>query len=229
MTRTYLTLMTAVIALALGSVSQAAMTASIETSISNTVIDTTSLNTDRWDVKSDRQQTQTFTLDSATDVDAFAFFVNRGGSFVDAEGTSLKVFEVSAVDGDPLNITNTLLDEALPVGFDFTGDDKLLVLDIDDLNLAAGSYAVQLNSTGSFPFVRWKHDLAVDDQGDPLDPDSYTGGAAYYDDGGGSLVPGGGNSGDPNDRAFAVIAVPEPASVALLGLGGLALLRRRSA
>ncbi|MFW5732470.1 MAG: PEP-CTERM sorting domain-containing protein [Planctomycetota bacterium] len=170
------------------------------------------------DVKSNRQLTQTFSIGETFILDKFYVGVNK----LDAGETfDLRIFEVSDPESTSLSVTGSDLvnitglstpdtvssgtgaasTDVIGVEFDLTGT--------DEITLQSGMfYGIQLNRTDSDECFAWAWNGS----------DGFSGGAAYQD---GSKVVN-----PDNDLAFALVA-PEPATMGLLAIGGLAMLRRR--
>jgi len=164
--------------------------------------------------KDDRNITQTFTLDGAVDVDAFVLNIHRA---LDGASVTFRLFEVSNPDTDPFVAGTQLASEA----YTFTTADEsatadvggnrtfsLLTWDITNINLAAGSYAVQIDGPDvPNAAIVWS-----------TTTDNIAGGSFYRD---GNVRNNGGST-----AALGVVEVPEPASLVLLGLGSLCLMGR---
>lgn len=183
-----------------------------------------STNTTRLGSKSNRDNTQSFTLDTAINVDKFIMSVNaaREGSTV-----TFRLFEVpGSTTGGVLVLGTEVLSEAYTftaadaaattgVSDDGVGTDNLLTWDITDTVLAAGNYALQFDDDGTSDLsVGWRASSSS----------KYAGGAAYrlFGEGEDDEL-----SVRAQDATLGIVAVPEPASLALLGLGGLCMLGRK--
>jgi len=183
-------------------------------------------NSTRLGSKSNRDNTQSFTLDTAIHVDKFVMSVNaaRDGSTV-----TFRLFEVpGSATGSTLVLGTEILSEAYTftaadaaattgVSDDGVGTDNLLTWDITNTVLAAGKYALQFDDDGT-------GDLSVGWRASSTGTNKYDDGAAYRLFG----------EGDDNelsvrdqDATLGIVAVPEPASVLLLGLGSLCMLGRK--
>ncbi|HAU37323.1 MAG TPA: hypothetical protein DCX07_06350 [Phycisphaerales bacterium] len=166
---------------------------------------------------------QTITVGaSSLTLDKLAFVVNTTTNY--SATMTLSIFAVA----DPLaQGFNKNTANLLPGGGSFTfasatsTTNGILTLDLtgtDEITLAANtSYVLQMTKVSATSNPAFRYFTATDNASS-----AYTGGAFYYNS---NYVT---NSG--SDAAFAVFAVPEPATVSLLVLGGLgALLRRKRA
>ena len=179
--------------------------------------------------KNNRDNTQSFQLASAIDVDKFVLSVNaaREGSTV-----TFRLFEVpGSTTADPLVLGTEVRSEAYTftaadatatggVSDDGVGTDNLLTWDFSEVvTLNPGGYALQIDGPVTGPasgvYVRWR---ATGDAAGDL----YSDGRVYRD-GLASAFAG------TVDTAFGIVAIPEPSVLPLLviGVGFLRLGRRR--
>ena len=175
------------------------------------------------DVKDNRQLTQTFQVSTGFKVDKF--YIDAGG-IAAGQSFTLRIFEVAdtnagmansiptAVGMDLLNITGTT-GTATGSGileFDLTGADEITLAALT----GPAGYALQFNQTsGTKPFS-WLYSLPTDSG-----TDLYTEGRGYAT----VFSPESVHSKD--DFTLALVAVPEPTSALLLGLGAIVMLGNR--
>jgi len=192
-----------------------------------------------------KMEAQTFTASANATLAAVAFNY-RGGGTQGAQFT-VKIYDITPTASNavsytpgaafPLVLSGTF---AQPAGI---GGSRLLLLTFDDaLALTAGSvYAVELQQVNDDAFLGTGMYVV---RGGGNDPQTADGGAAYNvgstQDGNGNGVFGAQDlyearnilaswaSPTFRDFSFAAYATPEPATICMLGLGGLALLRKRS-
>jgi hypothetical protein len=156
-------------------------------------------------IKSNRNAHQTFTISAATTLDKIYVQVS---SFVAGNTYSFELLKLSGSANDaPISVTSTILSTTLdtPSGATSTG---VTTYDFSDTDLTAGAYAIRFNRSGSTDVYNVFTNT--------------TGGGAYS---GGFYQETPAQS--ARDLGFAVAVVPEPASLAALGLGGLVAMRRR--
>lgn len=171
-------------------------------------------------------QGQTFTMDAAGTVQGiwvkhvgWDTYLDNGTWSGLNDGTSFTI-RISSVSGTALTVLSTetatvAVGSGIGGGGSWSGSDKWLYIDLDaDVELsAAGLYAFDLTSYG--PWFEL----------DGLEAGPYAGGSAYTMASKEALDMG--TVHVDGDRAFAVDIVPEPATLVLLGLGGLVLRRKR--
>jgi len=161
---------------------------------------------------------QTFNLTSSTTIDSIYVRVSAQTSAVgaDASGASVTLTlsnYTNTTDFTPDSTVNTFT-ATLPLTL---ASSDFIKFDIDNTFLAAGQYGFQLsfdNPSATNKFVN----LALN-----FDSDGYTSGLQVESTDGTNFTAGGGTP----DLLFYVQGIPEPTSIGLLALGGLALLARR--
>lgn len=178
--------------------------------------------------KNNRDLTQSFTLDTAIDVDKFLLSVNGAN---EGSTVNLRLFNVP---GDTVASVLVLGTEILSEAYTFTaadaiatggggnaGDntDNLLTWDVSSLNLAAGKYALQIDGPDNgTTHIRWRR------KGENPNSNPYADGRFYRDNGNDGDLDQFGNT--DLDAALGIVAIPEPASLILLGLGSICLVGR---
>ena len=177
------------------------------------------------DVKDNRRHTQTFQLTTPVTLDK-AYIDTTG--IVSNKSFTIDIFAVADTNagtaGSPppapatplLSVTGNTgsLSGASILEFDFTGSDEITL----PASVGTAGYAIQINRTQSDLAFKWRYNLAGS-----TDADLYTAGQGYAT----AFTPETTHAND--DFTLALVAVPEPASLALLGLGTLMLLPRRRA
>ena len=169
------------------------------------------------DLREDRQHTQTFQVGTTFQLDKFYI---ETSSLVANRSFTVSIFAVgdttAGSPSTPPSGTNLLTTSAVSTPSTITGD--ILEFDLtgsDEIILAAttgtAGYALRLNRSETDLAFKWRYNI---------DPDNYAPGQGY-------ATPFGSPVHDDADFTLAFVAVPEPASLALLGLGGLMLLPRR--
>lgn len=179
------------------------------------------------DVKPSRLLTQTFQVATPLQIDNF--YIDASG-IQNQETFTISIFAVADVNAGTANtpptgvkllttMTATTPDvadgTAAILEFDLTGTDKIILAP----SVGTTGYAVQFNRTASDLAFQWRYNIAG-----PDDTDLYPAGQGYST----VFAPETIHANDDFTLAF-VGVVPEPASLALLALGGLLLLPRRRA
>ena len=169
------------------------------------------------DVDRNRDNLQSFTIPTATQIDSIAFNIvnfQSGGSATPLRFEFFAIADASVTDPAPVGpIIDTFTFVAADLGLT-NGSSATLVFDVLDTAAAAGSaFAARFeepNGTGNTThFIQLARNFGYD---------------------GGRASETGTDPAANEDYAFGVVqVVPEPASLALVGLGGLCLLGRRRA
>ncbi len=172
------------------------------------------------DIRSSRNVAQTFKTSAAIDVGSI--FINANHSEVNTNRTwSLQILEVADIGANPFVGAGTvLLDKSITTNFASANITGQVFLEIK--LTGADVFTLPVRNSGNNGYA-----LRIVDDG---------GGTGIFSLGGNSastFVGRGYNYTNPTtsmatgDWNFAIAVVPEPTSLSLLGLGGLALLRRR--
>lgn len=162
-------------------------------------------NNGERDVKEGRNNAQTFTLGQAVTIDKIA--INFQESPVGSQAVKFEFFSVATADGNPLTPVS-IIDSVDFEGSDLGGAAGTLVFDVADTVAAAGSSFGIRFTTSSATSLAFKWMFATNE---------YDGGTRYEK----------GNLQADDDYTIGVIAVPEPASMALAAVAGCPLLLRR--
>ncbi len=169
------------------------------------------------DVKDNRDNAQSFLLTTATTIDAIA--IQYSDLRTNGATMTFEFFRVADADATSLIVDGDIIDS-----FTFDGSHPAfngnlagtLIFDVTDTVAAAGdAFAIRFDTDpGTTHSFKWE--ILHDKRNDV----GFTGGQAYEKN-------TGGGSNFHKVYTIGVVAVPEPASLSLLGISGLALLRRR--